>query len=68
MARRQFHLSEEAVDELKRAEQATKRSSELRRMQVVRLYGCGQPMAQIEALSRMMDKRFSDCIMWVARI
>lgn len=53
MATRQFHLSEEAIDELKRAEQATKRSSELRRMQVVRLYGSGQPVAQIAELSQM---------------
>lgn len=62
MAKRQFYLSEEAVDELKRAEQATKRSSELRRLQVVRLYGSGQPMAQIAQLSQMSIRGILNCV------
>jgi len=62
MAIRKFHLSEEAVDELKRAEQATKRSSELRRMQVVRLYGSGQPVAQIAELSGMSIRGILNCV------
>lgn len=62
MATRQFHLSEEAVDELKRAEQATKRSSELRRMQVVRLYGSGQPIRQIAELSQMSIRGILKCV------
>lgn len=62
MAKRQFYLSEKAVDELKRAEQATKRSSELRRMQVVRLYGSGQPVAQIAELSQMSTRSILNCV------
>lgn len=62
MATRQFHLNEEAVEELKRAEQGTKRSSELRRMQVVRLYGSGQPVAQIAELSHMSIRGILNCV------
>jgi transposase len=62
MATRQFHLSEEAVDELERAEKATKRSSELRRMQVVRWYGSGQPVRQIAELSRMSIRGILNCV------
>ena len=62
MATRQFQLNEEAVNELKRAEQATKRSSELRRMQVVRLYGSGQPVAQIAELSGMSIRGILNCV------
>jgi len=50
MATRKFHLSEEAIDELKRAEKATRKSSELRRMQAVRLYGSGQTVSRLKRM------------------
>ena len=62
MATRKFQLSEEAIDELKQAEKATKKSSELRRMQVVRLYGSGQAMKQIVEVTRMGTRSILDCV------
>lgn len=62
MATRKFHLSEAAIDELKQAEKATKKSSELRRMQAVRLYGSGQGMRQIVEVTRMGTRSILDCV------
>ncbi|MDX2137166.1 MAG: helix-turn-helix domain-containing protein [Chloroflexota bacterium] len=62
MATRKFHLSEEAVDELKRAEKATRKSSELRRMQAVRLYGSGATVRQIVEVTRMGTRSILDCV------
>ncbi|MCK6581419.1 MAG: helix-turn-helix domain-containing protein [Anaerolineae bacterium] len=62
MTTRQFHLSEEAVEALKQAEKATKRSSELRRMQVVRLYGSGEAVRQIAELSNMTVRGILNCV------
>ena len=62
MATRKFHLSEEAVDELKRAEKATRKSSELRRMQAVRLYGSGQAVKQIVEVTRMGTRSILSCV------
>ncbi len=62
MATRKFHLSDEAIDELKRAEQTTKRASELRRMQAVRLYGSGQAVSQIVEVTRMGTRSVLDCV------
>jgi transposase len=62
MATRKFQLNEEARDELKRAERATKRSSELRRMQAVRLYGSGQAMPQIVEVTRMGTRNILHCV------
>jgi len=61
MAKRKFHLSEAALDELKQAEKATKRSSELRRMQAVRLYGSGQRVKQVVEVTRMGTRSILDC-------
>ena len=62
MATRKFQLNEEALDELKHAERATKRSSELRRMQAVRLYGSGQAMSQIVEVTRMGTRNILHCV------
>lgn len=62
MATRKFHLSEETIDELKQAEKATKKSSELRRMQAVRLYGSGQAVRQIVEVTRMGTRSILDCV------
>jgi transposase len=47
MAKRQFQLSEDALQQFRRAEQATRDVHELRRLQAVRLYGTGSAMASI---------------------
>jgi transposase len=50
MAKRQFILSEQETNELRRAEAQTQNVRELKRLQAVRMYGNGQPTAEIEAL------------------
>jgi transposase len=62
MATRKFHLSEEAIDALKRAETATKKSTELRRMQAVRLYGSGQAVRQIVEVTGLGTRTLLDCV------
>lgn len=47
MAKRQFELTDEQVKELKYYEGLSKRISELKRLQAVRLYGTGRAMADI---------------------
>lgn len=47
MAKRQFHLNDEQVKELKRYERQSKRPVELKRLQAVRLYGSGQSLPDI---------------------
>lgn|SRR5574341_65042 len=50
MAKRQFQLSEQEVQELKQAEQQTRDARELKRLQAVRLYGTGAAPQAIYAL------------------
>ena len=59
---RKFHVNEVAIDALKQAEKATKKSSELRRMQAVRLYGGGQAVRQIIEVTRMGTRNIVDCV------
>ena len=47
MAKRQFELNDEQVKELKRYEQQSKRTMELKRLQAVRLYGSGRALSDI---------------------
>ena len=47
MAKRQFELNDEQVKELKRYEQQSKRTMELKRLQAVRLYGSGRTLSDI---------------------
>mgnify|MGYP001126009808 CR=1 FL=1 len=47
MANRHFHLNDEQVNELKRYEQQSTRSSGLKHLQVVRLYGTASMMSEI---------------------
>lgn len=47
MAKRQFHLNDEQVKELKRYEQQSKRPVELKRLQAVRMYGTGRKLSDI---------------------
>lgn len=47
MAKRQFHLTEEHLNEIKRYEQQSKRPDELKRLQAVRLYGTGYDLRTI---------------------
>ena len=47
MAKRQFILTEQESNELRRAEAETSNTQELRRLQGVRLYGEGKPVADI---------------------
>ena len=44
MAKRQFILTEQEINELRRAEAETDNVQELRRLQAVRLYGEGEPV------------------------
>lgn len=64
MATREFKLSEAAVKELERAEQATEQVDELRRMQGVRLYGTGAAMAMITQVTQASERTVRR---WVAR-
>lgn len=50
MAHREFQLSEEQHRELKAAEQATKKVSDVKRLIAVRLYGEGYQTEEIEAI------------------
>ena len=51
MATRQFRLSEKEQGVLRRAEAQSKRASELKRLQAVRMYGEGKPTREIEAVT-----------------
>ena len=51
MATRQFSLTEQAVRDFIRAESETDDVRELKRLQAVRLYGQGQPTADIQAIT-----------------
>ena len=50
MADREFTLTEQEVVDMQRAEDATRDVRALKRLQAVRLYGSGQPVAAIQAL------------------
>jgi len=50
MADRKFTLREQEVEDLQRAEDATRDGRALKRLQAVRLYGTGQPVPVIQAL------------------
>ena len=50
MAKRQFELSEQQVNELRQAEQQTRDVRELKRLQAVRLYGSGVSQKDIQNL------------------
>src|SRR5436309_11031495 len=50
MAKRQFQLSDQQVEELRQAEQQTRDVRELKRLQAVRLYGSGIPQQDIQNL------------------
>jgi len=50
MAKRQFQLSEEQVIELQRAEQETRSTLELRRLQAVRLYGTRATVGTVQTV------------------
>lgn len=56
MRTREFHLTESASKELERAEQTTKRSDELRRLQAVRLYGTGVDLATIQTVTQLSKR------------
>jgi len=56
MKTRSFRLTEIESAALKQAEQQTKRPSELRRMQAVRLYGSGTDTAQISDITGMSER------------
>lgn len=47
MAKRQFHLNDNQIQELKHHEQQSKRPAELKRLQAVRLYGTGRALSDI---------------------
>jgi transposase len=47
MTQRQFHLSDSDLQAFRTREQQTRDTHELKRLQAVRLYGSGFPMAQI---------------------
>ena len=51
MAKRQFELSEQEVNELVRAENTVTNVRELRRLQAVRLYGTGYPVEEISRIT-----------------
>jgi len=50
MAKRQFQLNNQQVEELRQAEQQTRDVRELKRLQAVRLYGSGMRQADIQNL------------------
>lgn len=50
MAKRQFQLSEQELEELQQAEATTRDAHELKRLQAVRLYGSGTERRLIERL------------------
>jgi transposase len=50
MAKRQFHLTEEEIAAFRQAEAQTQDARELKRLQAVRLYGMGEPVATIQKL------------------
>jgi transposase len=47
MAKRQFQLTEQEIEQFRRVEQHTRDVHELKRLQAVRLYGTGMSIAQI---------------------
>ena len=51
MGKRQFQLSQTEIDYLRQQEQQTRRTTELKRLQAVRLYGNGRAVGQIMDLT-----------------
>src|SRR5258707_14567121 len=51
MAKRQFQLSEGETGQVRAHEEQTEKVAELKRLQAVRLYGCGQSMAGIKDMT-----------------
>lgn len=47
MAKRQFQLTEQEIEQFRQAEQRTRNVHELKRLQAVRLYGTGMTLRQI---------------------
>jgi transposase len=47
MGKRQFQLSDTEIGQLRQQEQQTRRASELKRLQAVRLYGSGMAVEEI---------------------
>jgi len=51
MAQREFTLTEQEIIDFQRAEEATQKVRELKRLQAVRLYGTGQPVQMIQTVT-----------------
>jgi transposase len=62
MAKRQFHLTEEEMNQFRHAEQATRDTLELRHLQAVRLYGSGMKIGEI---MRVVNAGESSIRQWV---
>jgi putative transposase len=60
MAKRQFHLTDEEKQAFKQAQQQTRDTYELRRLQAVRLYGSGVPTAEICQMVQCGDRRIRE--------
>lgn len=64
MAKRQLQLTEEEQRAFEQAEQQTRDADELRRLQAVRLYGCGVATPEIQQLVGCSDRRIRE---WTQR-
>ena len=60
MAKRQFHLTDEEIKAIERAEGQTRDAYELKRLQAVRLYGSGVPTQDIMQLVQCSDRRIRE--------
>jgi transposase len=60
MAKRQFTLTVEEIEEFKRAERDTQDVRELKRLQAVRLYGQGVTTQEIIEIVQCSDRRIRD--------
>lgn len=56
MAKRQFTLTPAELQALQQAEKTTKQVDHLRRLQAVRLYGSGEPIAVIQTLTHASER------------
>lgn len=64
MRKRSFILGEEEIKEIRQAEQGTRDAYELKRLQAVRMYGCGEAVAVIQ---EVVSSGESTIRQWVMR-
>lgn len=63
MRKREFTLTEQEINQFRQAEQKTRDAYELKRLQAVRLYGCGELMSSIQKVVNAAENTIRQWVM-----